>query len=52
MIRLGTRGPNYFAGPGYTWGLGLAVREAKGISPMGRHYQQLVRALVLQAIAK
>ena len=81
------RGPNYFAGPGYTWGLGLAVREAKGISPMagsagdyfwpgafatywwadpkeemvvvsmmqsplGRHYQQLVRALVLQAIAE
>jgi CubicO group peptidase (beta-lactamase class C family) len=81
------RGSNYFAGPGYTWGLGVAVREATGISPMagsagdyfwpgafatywwadpkeemvvvfmtqsplGRHYQQLVRALVLQAIAE
>jgi CubicO group peptidase (beta-lactamase class C family) len=28
-----SRGPAYLAGPGYTWGLGLAVREAGG-SPM------------------
>jgi CubicO group peptidase (beta-lactamase class C family) len=27
------RGPAYGAGPGYTWGLGFAVREAGGISP-------------------
>jgi CubicO group peptidase (beta-lactamase class C family) len=81
------RGTTYYAGPGYTWGLGVAVREAKGLSPMagsagdyfwpgafatywwadpkeemvvvsmmqsplGRHYQQLVRALVFQAIAE
>jgi CubicO group peptidase (beta-lactamase class C family) len=81
------RGQNYYAGPGYTWGLGLAVREKKGISPMagsagdyfwpgafatywwadpkeemvvvsmmqsplGRHYQQVLRALVFQAIAE
>jgi CubicO group peptidase (beta-lactamase class C family) len=81
------RGTNYYAGPGYTWGLGVAVREAKGLSPMagsagdyfwpgafatywwadpkeemvvvsmmqsplGRHYQQLLRALVFQAIAE
>jgi len=81
------RGANYYAGPGYTWGLGLAVREQKGISPMagsagdyfwpgayatywwadpkeemvvvlmmqsplGRHYQQVLRALVFQAIAE
>jgi len=81
------RGSSYYAGPGYTWGLGVAVREAKGLSPMagsagdyfwpgafatywwadpkeemvvvsmmqsplGRHYQQLLRALVFQAIAE
>ena len=81
------RGPQYSAGPGYTWGLGLAVRQDSGISPMagsagdyfwtgafatywwadpreqmvvvsmmqsplGRHYQQLLRALVLQAITE
>jgi len=81
------RGTNYYAGPGYTWGLGVAVREAKGLSPMagspgdyfwpgafatywwadpkeemvvvlmmqsplGRHYQHLLRALVFQAIAE
>jgi CubicO group peptidase (beta-lactamase class C family) len=81
------RGASYYAGPGYTWGLGVAVREAKGLSPMagsagdyfwpgafatywwadpkeemvvvsmmqsplGRHYQQLLRALVFQAIAE
>jgi len=81
------RGTTYYAGPGYTWGLGVAVREAKGLSPMagsagdyfwpgafatywwadpkeemvvvsmmqsplGRHYQQLLRALVFQAIAE
>src|SRR2546427_2701541 len=28
------RGSSYYAGPGYTWGLGVAVREAKGLSPM------------------
>jgi CubicO group peptidase (beta-lactamase class C family) len=78
-------GPVYYAGPGYTWGLGLAVRENRGgapmagstgdyfwpgayatywwadpkeqlvvvsmmQSPLGRHYAQLVRALVYQAI--
>jgi CubicO group peptidase (beta-lactamase class C family) len=72
--------------PGYTWGLGIAVRQDKGIapipgspgdfywpgayatywwadpkeelvvvfmmqSPLGRHYQHLVRGLVYQAIA-
>ena len=82
-----SRGPSYIAGPGYTWGLGLAVREERGVAPMmgsagdfywpgayatywwadpreqlvvvsmqqspfGRHYQQLVRALVYQAIAE
>jgi CubicO group peptidase (beta-lactamase class C family) len=81
------RGPAYYAGPGYTWGLGLAVREQRGLAPMagsagdffwpgafatywwadpkeemvvvfmtqsplGRHYQQLVRALVYQAIVE
>jgi CubicO group peptidase (beta-lactamase class C family) len=81
------RGSAYYAGPGYTWGLGLAVRQEKGISPMagsagdyfwpgafatywwadpkegmvvvsmmqsplGRHYQETLRALVLQAIAE
>lgn len=81
------RGPAYIAGPGYTWGLGLAVREGRGgapmagsagdyfwpgafatywwadpqeqmlvvsmmQSPLGRHYQQLVRALVYQAIVE
>jgi CubicO group peptidase (beta-lactamase class C family) len=86
---LGTisRGTGSSAWPGYTWGLGVAVRESKGIapiagsagdyfwpgafatywwadpkeelvvvsmmqSPLGRHYQQLVRALVLQAIVE
>ena len=79
------RGPAYGAGPGYTWGLGVAVRQEKGIaasagsagdfywpgafatywwadpkeelvvvsmlqSPLGRHYQNLLRALVSQAI--
>jgi CubicO group peptidase (beta-lactamase class C family) len=78
-------GPVYFAGPGYTWGLGLAVRQDNGLSPLagsagdffwpgayatywwadpktdlvvvsmlqsplGRHYQELMRALVNQAI--
>jgi CubicO group peptidase (beta-lactamase class C family) len=73
--------------PGYTWGLGVAVRQDKGLAPMpgstgdfywpgayatywwadpkedmvvvfmtqsplGRHYQQLVRGLVYQAIAE
>src|SRR2546422_259999 len=28
------RGTNYFAGPGYTWGLGVSVREANGLAPM------------------
>jgi CubicO group peptidase (beta-lactamase class C family) len=80
------RGPVYYAGPGYTWGLGLAVREERGApmpgsagdyfwpgafatywwadpkeqmvvvsmmqSPLGRHYQQLVRALVYQALVE
>jgi CubicO group peptidase (beta-lactamase class C family) len=27
------RGPEYYAGPGYTWGLGLAVREDRGGAP-------------------
>ena len=86
---LGTiaRGPNYSAGPGYTWGLGLAVRQEKGLSanagspgdfywpgafatywwadpkeelvvvsllqsPLGRHYQYVMRALVYQAITE
>jgi len=82
-----SRGAAYGAGPGYTWGLGVAVRLEKGISwipgsagdyywpgafatywwadpkeemvvvsmmqsPLGRHYQQLLRALVFQAIAE
>jgi CubicO group peptidase (beta-lactamase class C family) len=73
--------------PGYTWGLGVAVRQDQGLAPMpgsagdffwpgafatywwadpkeqmvvvfmtqsplGRHYQQLVRGLVYQAIAE
>ena len=75
----------YGAGPGYTWGLGFAVRQERGISPMagspgdyfwpgafatyfwvdpkldlivvsmlqsplGRHYNPLMRSLVLQAV--
>ena len=82
-----SRGTGASAWPGYTWGLGLAVRQDKGIapipgsagdyywpgafatywwadpkeemvvvsmmqSPLGRHYQQLVRTLVYQAIAE
>jgi CubicO group peptidase (beta-lactamase class C family) len=82
-----SRGNAYIAGPGYTWGLGFAVRQEKGIapiagsagdffwpgafatywwadpkeemivvsmmqSPLGRHYSQLLRGLVLQAIAE
>ena len=81
------RGTEYYAGPGYTWGLGLAVRQSNGLAPMagsagdyfwpgafatywwadpkeqmvvvsmmqsplGRHYQQALRALVLQAITE
>jgi len=81
------RGPVYFAGPGYTWGLGLAVRQENGLSPLagsagdffwpgafatywwadpkaelvvvsmlqsplGRHYQELLRSLVNQAIVE
>ena len=80
-----SRGGAYGAGPGYTWGLGLAVRQEKGLasspgspgdfywpgafatywwadpkeemvvvsmmqSPLGRHYRELLRGLVLQAI--
>ena len=29
-----SRGANYSAGPGYTWGLGFAVRQEKGISAL------------------
>jgi len=82
-----SRGSSYIAGPGYTWGLGFAVRQEKGIAPMpgspgdffwpgafatywwadpkeelvvvsmlqaplGRHYSQLVRSLVYQAIVE
>jgi CubicO group peptidase (beta-lactamase class C family) len=82
-----SRGNAYIAGPGYTWGLGFAVRQEKGIapiagsagdffwpgafatywwadpkeemivvsmmqSPLGRHYSQLLRGLVLQAITE
>jgi CubicO group peptidase (beta-lactamase class C family) len=82
-----SRGTAYGAGLGYTWGLGFAVRQEKGIapiagsagdffwpgafatywwadpkeemivvsmmqSPLGRHYSQLLRGLVLQAIAE
>ena len=82
-----SRGTGAGAWPGYTWGLGLAVRQDKGIapipgsagdyywpgafatywwadpkeemvvvsmmqSPLGRHYQQIVRTLVYQAIAE
>ena len=82
-----SRGTGASAWPGYTWGLGLAVRQDKGIapipgsagdyywpgafatywwadpkeemvvvsmmqSPLGRHYQQIVRTLVYQAIAE
>jgi CubicO group peptidase (beta-lactamase class C family) len=86
---LGTiaRGPAFSAGPGYTWGLGLAVRQEKGQSanvgspgdfywpgafatywwadpkeelvvvsllqsPLGRHYQHVMRALVYQSITE
>jgi len=28
------RGPVYYAGPGYTWGLGLAIREDRGGAPL------------------
>jgi CubicO group peptidase (beta-lactamase class C family) len=86
---LGTisHGTHYYAGPGYTWGLGLAVRQDAGLSsmpgspgdffwpgafatywwadpkehmvvvfmtqsPLGRHYQQLIRGLVYQAIVE
>ena len=80
-------GPVYYAGPGYTWGLGLAVRQENGLSPLagspgdffwpgafatywwadpkeqlvvvsmlqsplGRHYQELLRSLVNQAIVE
>jgi CubicO group peptidase (beta-lactamase class C family) len=79
------RGPAYAAGAGYTWGLGVAVRQESGIapvagsagdyfwpgawatyfwvdpkldmvvvslqqSPLGRHYQALMRSLVHQAV--
>ena len=79
------RGPAYGAGVGYTWGLGVAVRQESGIapvagsagdyfwpgawatyfwvdpkldmvvvslqqSPLGRHYQALMRSLVHQAV--
>ena len=79
------RGFAYFGGPGYTWGLGVAVRQERGLSPVngstgdffwpgafatywwadpkeqmvvvsmmqapfGRHYQDLLRGLVYQAI--
>src|SRR3989440_1624981 len=82
-----SRGTRARALPRYTWGLGLAVRQDKGIapipgsagdyywpgafatywwadpkeemvvvsmmqSPLGRHYQQIVRTLVYQAIAE
>jgi len=86
---LGTisRGPVYYPGPGYTWGLGLAVRQDNGLSalagsagdffwpgafatywwadpksdlvvvsmlqsPLGRHYQDLLRAVVNQALVE
>src|SRR5207247_3108644 len=29
-----SRGTNYFAGTGYTWGLGVSVREANGLAPI------------------
>ena len=79
------RPATYGAGPGYTWGLGFAVRQERGLSPMagspgdyfwpgayatyfwvdpkldlvvvsmlqsplGRHYNPLIRSLVHQAI--
>jgi CubicO group peptidase (beta-lactamase class C family) len=82
-----SRGSGTTAWPGYTWGLGVAVRQDKGVapipgsagdyfwpgafatywwadpkeemvvvfmtqSPLGRHYQQLMRGLVYQAIAE
>src|SRR6266480_2369620 len=82
-----SRGASYFAGPGYTWGLGVAVRQDNGLSPipgsagdyfwpgafatyfwvdpkeelvavsliqspLGRHYIQVVRSLVLQSIVE
>jgi CubicO group peptidase (beta-lactamase class C family) len=81
------RGTNYYAGPGYTWGLGLAVRQDNRLSPMagsagdyfwpgafatlwwadpkenmvvvsmmqsplGRHYHEMLRTLVFQAIVE
>ena len=80
-----SRGTGASAWPGYTWGLGVAVRQEKGLapipgspgdfywpgafatywwadpkedlavvfmtqSPLGRHYQHLMRGLVYQAI--
>ena len=80
-----SRGTGVTAWPGYTWGLGVAVRQERGIapipgspgdfywpgafatywwadpkedlavvfmtqSPLGRHYQHLIRGLVYQAI--
>jgi CubicO group peptidase (beta-lactamase class C family) len=82
-----SRGNAYIAGAGYTWGLGFAVRQDKGLaavpgsagdyfwpgayatyfwvdpkedlvavsllqSPLGRHYNQLIRSFVLQAIVE
>jgi CubicO group peptidase (beta-lactamase class C family) len=82
-----SRGSAYFAGLGYTWGLGVAVRQDKGLSavpgsagdyywpgayatyfwvdpkeelvgvsmlqsPLGRHYNPLIRTLVLQSIVE
>ena len=82
-----SRGTGATAWSGYTWGLGVAVRQDRGIapipgspgdfywpgafatywwadpkeemvvvfmtqSPLGRHYQQLMRGLVYQAIAE
>ena len=82
-----SRGAFAATSPGYSWGLGVAVRQDKGLaaipgspgdffwpgafatywwadpkeqmvavfmtqSPLGRHYQQLIRGLVYQAIAE
>ena len=82
-----SRGSVYYAGPAYTWGLGVAVRQDKGLAsapgsagdffwpgayatywwadpkeqmvvvsmlqaPLGRHYSELVRTLVYQAIVE